>query len=70
MSGRMGTAGRLIRIVVGVVALWLGLTHRVVGAGGWAYLADAVGLFALATGFSGRCPRDVLRGARTTRSHV
>ena len=70
MSGRMGTADRLIRIAVGIVALWSGLTHAGVGAGALAYLADAVGVIGLATGLSGLCPLYALLGVRTTRRHV
>jgi hypothetical protein len=53
-------AGRLIRIVVGVVLIWIGLT-TVGGTGGW--VLAIIGLLPLAAGVMNFCVTGLLFGA-------
>jgi hypothetical protein len=65
MRGCVGTADRVVRVLIGIVALAVGLTQ---GAGigtGWAYAADAVGVIGLGTGLFGRCPLYALLSVQT-----
>jgi DUF2892 family protein len=67
MRGCEGTADRVIRILVGIAALSVGVTHACGIGTGWAYVADAVGVIGLATGISGRCPLYTVLGVQTCR---
>ncbi|MDR7415258.1 MAG: DUF2892 domain-containing protein [Armatimonadota bacterium] len=57
-----GTVDRAIRIVVGLVALWLGLRQ---GASALAYVLYAVAAVGLVTGVVGWCPLWALLGVNT-----
>jgi hypothetical protein len=67
MRGCTGTTDRLIRMLIGVVALSVGVTHAAGIGAGWAYVADAVGVIGLATGIIGRCPLYAVLGVQTCR---
>lgn len=67
MRACTGTADRLIRILIGIVALGVGVTHAAGVGGGWAYVADAVGVVGLVTGIVGRCPLYAVIGVQTCR---
>ena len=53
MRGCTGTTDRVICMLIGIVALGVGLTAL---GTGWAYAADAVGVIGIVTGILGRCP--------------
>lgn len=66
MRGRVGTGDRILRVVIGIVALIVGMTLRGAIGAGWAYVADIVGGIALLTGLVGYCPLYALLGVRTS----
>ncbi|HLN12908.1 MAG TPA: DUF2892 domain-containing protein [bacterium] len=65
MRGRVGATDRAVRVLVGGVALLMGLTQAGSIGAGWAYVADAVGVIGLVTGLVGRCPLYALCGVET-----
>jgi uncharacterized membrane protein len=65
MRGCVGTTDRVVRVLVGIVALAVGLTQAASIGVGWAYVADAVGVIGLATGVFGLCPLYALLGMQT-----
>ncbi|HLW49017.1 MAG TPA: DUF2892 domain-containing protein [bacterium] len=65
MRGCTGTTDRVIRALIGIVALGAGLTQAAALGPGWAYTADAVGVIGIATGILGRCPLYLLFGMQT-----
>lgn len=60
----MGTTDRMIRAVVGVVAIILFFTL----ASGWKWLALIVGIMMLATSAMGSCPPYSLLGIKTCKT--
>ncbi len=65
MRGCVGSTDRIVRILVGVIALAIGLTQIASLGSGWAFVADAVGVIGLATGLFGRCPLYAVLGLQT-----
>jgi hypothetical protein len=65
MRGCVGSTDRIVRILVGVIALAIGLTQIGSLGSGWAVVADAVGVIGLATGLFGRCPLYAVLGVQT-----
>ncbi|MDQ7828456.1 MAG: DUF2892 domain-containing protein [Armatimonadota bacterium] len=61
MRGCVGRTDRIIRVLLGLVALGVGL--RV--AGPWSALFYALALVGLVTGVAGRCPLYALLGLQT-----
>ncbi|MFN3286565.1 MAG: DUF2892 domain-containing protein [bacterium] len=62
MRGCTGTADRVVRVVVGIVALLLGLQQ---GGSVLGYVLYAVAAVGLITGLVGRCPLYALLGLQT-----
>jgi hypothetical protein len=58
-----GTFDRVIRVVLGVVLLYLGIMSV---AGGWGIVLDVLGAIALITGVVGFCPLYKLLGNLST----
>ncbi|HLW46522.1 MAG TPA: DUF2892 domain-containing protein [bacterium] len=67
MKGRTGTTDRLIRFLIGAVALGVALTQAGALGAGWTYTAGAVGVIGIVTGAFGRCPLYALLGVQTRR---
>jgi len=63
MKCNVGTADRVLRIIVGVILLWLGIF--VLSAGGWNWVLIVIGVLALVTGLAGRCGLYVPLGIST-----
>jgi hypothetical protein len=65
MAGLLNEAplDRVIRIVVGIVLLYLGLSGMV--AGTWGLVSEILGVILLITGIIGVCPIYLLLGLRT-----
>jgi hypothetical protein len=53
MKRNVGSADRIIRVVLGLILLVIGLF--IMAGGGWKWFLIIVGLAALVTGLSGRC---------------
>jgi len=53
MKCNVGTVDRIVRIILGLILLWLGIF--VLNAGGWNWLFIIIGAVALLTGLAGRC---------------
>jgi hypothetical protein len=53
MKCNVGSVDRVLRIIIGLVLLWLGIF--VIHAGGWNWLVILLGAAALGTGLAGRC---------------
>jgi len=68
MRGCVGTTDRVVRVLIGVVALAVGLTQPSTVGITWAYVADAVGVIGIVTGVIGRCPLYALLSLRTCKS--
>ncbi|MDR5710162.1 MAG: DUF2892 domain-containing protein [Armatimonadota bacterium] len=62
MRGCTGTTDRVVRIVVGLVALAVGLQR---GGSALGYVLYAVAAVGLVTGIVGRCPLYALLGLQT-----
>ncbi len=56
---------RIIRVVLGIVLLYLGLAGVVTGAGG--FILDVLGVVFLLTGLVGFCPLYAVLGLRTAK---
>lgn len=66
MKCNVGTVDRVLRIIIGIVFLWLGLF--VLSLGGWNWLFIIVGALALLTGLLGRCGLYVPLGISTCKT--
>lgn len=65
MRGCVGSGDRMARVLIGIIALLVGLALRGTIGTGWAYVADIVGAIALLTGLAGYCPLYAVLGVRT-----
>lgn len=65
MRGCVGTADRVIRVLIGVAALTWALAHRGQMAVGWASLLYLAAIIGLITGLAGRCPLYLAFGVQT-----
>ena len=66
MSRNMGTLDRALRIVIGLMALWLAFFSTTAFAqGGLFWLAVVVGVIMLLTSVVGNCPLYRLIGVKT-----
>ncbi len=54
MKCNVGSADRIVRVILGLVLLALGLF--VLRWGGWNWVLIVVGVVSLVTGLAGRCP--------------
>ena len=63
MKCNVGTVDRAVRIILGIVLLWLGIF--VLGAAGWGWLLIVIGALALGTGLAGRCLLYIPMGVNT-----
>ena len=66
MKCNVGTVDRVLRIVIGIVLLWLGIF--VLGSGGWSWVLIVIGALALLTGLAGRCGLYVPLGISTCKT--
>lgn len=68
MRGCVGPVDRVIRIVIGGIAVALGAFAGALGlTSAWAYVLYAMGAIGLLTGLVGWCPLYALFGAQTCR---
>jgi hypothetical protein len=66
MKCNVGSADRIIRVVLGVALLAMGLF--VIPTGGWKWVLIIVGVVALVTGLTGRCGLYIPFGINTCKT--
>ncbi len=65
MRGCVGTADRVLRVLIGVAALAWALAQRGQMAAGWTYVLYLASAIGLVTGLAGRCPLYLALGVQT-----